>query len=162
MAVSFPQSLVSFVIPGAERHDSDSVKTSLSQARSELERGDIREALRHLRRAAEDADDAGGAQRSVQLARAAADLATEVGSVPAPAMDSAIVHVAPPAAALGPLQQLLASGQAVEVIVKRSARDEALYVVRRAGSEAPGLGGRKAVIVLLEPDDAFFEPSGSS
>jgi hypothetical protein len=165
MAVSFPQSLISFVIPGAERADPEPVKSSLALARSDLERGDIREALRHLRRAAEGADEAGSVQRAVALARAAADLATEVGSVPAPALDSAIVNVAPPAAlpstSAGPLQQLLASGQAVEVVVKRSTRDEDLYVVRRAGTEAAGLGARKAIIVLLEPDDAFFEPGGS-
>jgi len=55
------------------------------------------------------------------------------------------------------LQQLLASGRAVKVVVKRSARDEQLYIVRRADSQAPALGTREAVIVLLEPDDAFFE-----
>jgi hypothetical protein len=54
------------------------------------------------------------------------------------------------------LQQLLASGRAVRVVVKRSARDEGLYVVRRAESQAPALGTREAVIVLLLPDDGFF------
>ena len=71
--------------------------------------------------------------------------------------------MAPPVSAATPrahadtaLQQLLASGRAVKVVVKRSARDEELYVVRRAENQAPALGTREAVIVLLEPDDDFF------
>lgn len=160
MAVSFPQSLISFVIPIVERADPEPVKSSLALARSDLERGDIREALRHLRRAAEGADEAGSVQRAVALARAAADLATEVGSSPAPPP----VTVGP-LSALRPsadIQPLLDSGRAVEVVVKRSTRDDALYVVRRAGTEGGSLGGRKAVIVLLEPDEGFFEPGGGS
>jgi hypothetical protein len=44
----------------------------------------------------------------------------------------------------------------VKVIVKRSTRDEELYVVRRADGTTASLGGKEAVIVLLEPDDDFF------
>ena len=58
----------------------------------------------------------------------------------------------------GALRQLLDSGRAVKVVVKRSARDEDLYVVRRADGNAHPLGTREAVIVLLEPDDGFFAP----
>jgi hypothetical protein len=56
------------------------------------------------------------------------------------------------------LQQLLASGRAVKVVVKRSVRDEGLYVVRRAENQAAALGTREAIIVLLQPDDDFFSP----
>jgi hypothetical protein len=56
------------------------------------------------------------------------------------------------------LQQLLEAGRAVKVVVKRSTRDEGLYVVRRAGAEPPTLGAREAVMVLIEPDDGFFTP----
>jgi hypothetical protein len=58
------------------------------------------------------------------------------------------------------LKQLLDSGRAVKVVIKRSARDEDLYVVRRADGHAPALGTREAVIVLLdsEADDGFFTP----
>jgi hypothetical protein len=150
MAASPSQSLSTFVIPSAERTDADPVKSSLARAASELERGDVREALRSLRRAAEEADDSGNELRSVALARVAADLATELGSslMPPVSMLRSGVDAA--------VQQLLDAGRAVPVIVKRSARDEELYVVRRAAGAAPGLGGRRAVIVLLEPDDAFF------
>ena len=163
MAVSLPQSLASFVIPAADRDDPETVRSSLAQAHSELSRGELREALRHLRRAAEGADEAGSELRAVALARAAADLATEVG----PSMAPPPVKELPPLASTAPvstlrgnneaaLKQLLDSGRAVKVVVKRSARDEGLYVVRRAGGDKPALGTREAVIVLLEPDDGFF------
>ncbi|HXK16648.1 MAG TPA: hypothetical protein VNG33_02495 [Polyangiaceae bacterium] len=182
MAASLSHSLSTFVIPSPERSDAEPVLGSLAQAHAAFERGEIREALKHLRRAAEGADDAGSELRAVALARAAADLATEVGSLappPASAAQSGAHSVAPPALLSAPpsvtpsappasassvrgdgadsaLQQLLASGRAVKVVVKRSARDDTLYVVRPADSQAPALGTREAVIVLLEPDDGFF------
>lgn len=196
MAASLSQSLSSFVIPSSERNDPEPVRSSLALAHADFERGEIREALKHLRRAAEGADDAGSELRAVALARAAADLATEVGSsltpppvgVAGPA--SATVATAAPVAsapatpaiatpntpATAPsaaptsmvrgnadaaLKQLLDSGRAVKVVVKRSARDEGLYVVRRADGHGPALGTREAVIVLIEPDDGFFTPPTS-
>ena len=167
MAASPSHSLGTFVIPSPERNDAEPVLGSLALAHAAFERGEIRDALKHLRRAAESADDAGSELRAVALARAAADLATEVGSLtppPASAAQSGAHSVAPPVSSAAPranadsaLQQLLASGRAVKVVVKRSARDEELYVVRRAENQAAALGTREAVIVLLEPDDAFFE-----
>ena len=166
MAASLSQPFESIVIPSVEHGDPESVRSSLALARSDFARGDIREALRHLRRAAEGADDAGNELRAVALARAAADLATAVGAsqVPPPISERAttnasqtptpIVRSTPDAA----LRELLESGRAVRVVVKRSARDEGLYVVRRAEGAPAGLGTREAVIVLLEPDDGFFTP----
>ena len=189
MAASLSQSLTTFVIPSDERNDAEPVRGSLAEARRAFERGEIREALKHLRRAAEGADDAGSELRAVALARAAADLATEVGAsvqpppvsaaasgahAVAPVAPSVAASVAPfaeplvapsaapPSAAVvrgggdAALQQLLASGRAVKVVVKRSARDEGLYVVRRAENQAPALGTRQAVIVLLDAEDGFF------
>jgi hypothetical protein len=148
------------MIPSSERTDPESVRSSLALARADLERGEIREALRHLRRAAEGADAAGSELRAVALARAAADLATEVGSsiapppttVAPPAAPTSIMRPSPDAA----LQQLLDSGRAVKVVVKRSTRDEGLYVVRPADGQPKALGTREAVMVLLEPDPGFF------
>jgi hypothetical protein len=57
------------------------------------------------------------------------------------------------------LRQLVSEGRAVRVVIKRSTRDDDLYIVRPAPDGAPGLGMREAVIVLLEPDDGFFKPS---
>lgn len=182
MAASLSQSLSSFVIPSAERNDPEPVRSSLALAHADFERGEIREALKHLRRAAEGADDAGSELRAVALARAAADLATEAGSsltpppvsVAAPAtatVTPAVTTSSTPstAASAAPtsmvrgntdaaLKQLLDSGRAVKVVVKRSARDEGLYVVRRAEGHGPALGTREAIVVLLEPDDGFFTP----
>jgi hypothetical protein len=54
------------------------------------------------------------------------------------------------------LDALLESGRAVRVLVKRSARDEELYVVRRPVDGKPAFDAREALIVLLEPDPDFF------
>lgn len=175
MAASFSQALSTFVIPSAQPSDPESVRGSLLQAHAEFERGAVREALRLLRKAAESSDEAGDDLRAVALARAAADLATEVSptAVPPPpppaplpppsaqAPTSATLAAAPVVreAADPSVQQLLDSGRAVKVVVRRSARDEGLYVVRRADGHAPALGAREAVLLLLEPDEAFFGPS---
>ena len=64
---------------------------------------------------------------------------------------------ATPSAALPPdLAELVESGRAVRVLVKRSARDEELYVVRRPTNGKAVLDAREAVILLVEPDAAFF------
>jgi thioredoxin-like negative regulator of GroEL len=172
MAASLSQSLSSFVIPTSERTDPEPVRSSLALARADFERGELRDALKHLRRAAEEADDAGSELRAVALARAAADLATEVGSTLTPPPVVAAPSAAPSAAPVSmvrgsadaALEQLLASGRAVKVVVKRSARDEELYVLRRADGHAPALGTREAVIVLLDAgaDDGFFSPPKAS
>ena len=168
MAASLSQSFSSFLIPNSERTDPEPVQSSLALARADFERGELRDALKHLRRAAEGADDAGSELRAVALARAAADLATEVGSTltppPVMAAPSAAASAVPVSVVRGSadaaLEQLLASGRAVKVLVKRSTRDEDLYVLRRADGHAPALGAREAVVVLLdaETDDGFFTP----
>ncbi len=161
MAASPSQTLSTFIIPSVDRADPELVKSSLAEARAELERGDVREALRHLRRAAELADEAGSELRAVALARAAADLATEVGpSVLPPPVKEAASAVPVSMLVRGPnvealLGQLLESGRAVKVTVKRSTRDEGLYVVRRDDGER-ALGAKRAIIVLVEPDDDLF------
>jgi len=160
MVASLSHPLSAFSIPSPEQADPEPVQSYLTLARTVLARGDAREALRHLRRAAEGADDAGSEQRAVELARAAADLATELGSSVTP--PPAPVTQVPPSAvrdtADSSLQQLLDSGRAVRVVVKRSTRDDGLYIVRRAENAAPALGTREAVVVLLDADADFFEP----
>jgi hypothetical protein len=51
--------------------------------------------------------------------------------------------------------ELIAQGRAVRVAVKRSAVDGALYVVRPLVGR-PAAGAREALLVLSEPDPAFF------
>jgi hypothetical protein len=64
--------------PGSNEQDDEQVATALDTASALWARGDAREALRWLRRAAEMAGEAGDDWRAVQLARAAADLANEL------------------------------------------------------------------------------------
>lgn len=188
MAASFSQAQSTFVIPAEQPGDPEPVRASLALAHVEFERGAVREALRLLRKAAESSDEAGDDLRAVALARAAADLATEVGPTAVPPPPPAPL---PPPSAVGPgpgaipvptlapisatiatapdvrdaqnasVQQLLDSGRAVRVVVKRSLRDEGLYIVRRADGHAASLGAREAVMLLLDPDAAFFEPPKS-
>jgi hypothetical protein len=174
MAASFSPSLATFAIPAADHDDPEPVRNCLAQAHTELSRGELREALRHLRRAAEGADEAGSELRAVALARAAADLATELGgslapppvkehepSGAAPAMAATSSSAAPVSLVRGPtdpaLKQLLDSGRAVKVVIKRSVRDEGLYVLRRADAGSAGLGARDAVVVLLDADEGFWD-----
>jgi hypothetical protein len=148
------------IVPEPEPSDSASVTETLLAARAELARGEPREALRLLRLAAEGSEAAGDDSRALVLARVAADLANELGSSlppPPPPPASLVMPAAAPRENLEPdLAALIASGRAVRVLVKRSARDEALYVVRRAASGKPVLDAREAVLVLLEPDAEFF------
>ena len=74
------------------------------------------------------------------------------------AAPTSLVRSSPEAA----LQQLLDAGRAVRVVVKRSTRDDELYVVRRADGHSPALGTREAVMVLIEPDADFFAKPGPS
>ena len=178
MAFTLTHNLATFMIPTAERDDPEPVISSLARARADFERGALREALRHLRHAAAGADEAGSEHRAVALARAAADLANEAGpSVIPPPVESAIVPAVasaptpsvvpeeipsavfpkPGVATEAAIAELLASGRAVRVAIKRSVRDEGLYVVRRAETAEKALGTRQAVVILLEADDGFFD-----
>jgi len=78
--------LVERIMPAG--HDPDDVRRALEMARAALQSGDLREALRWLRRAAETAADHGLDLRAVQLAKAASELRSELDlppTVPPPA-----------------------------------------------------------------------------
>ena len=195
-------------VPDPEPTDSSSVSETLLAARSELARAEPREALRLLRQAAEAAEEAGNDVRALTLARAAADLANEMGAsrppppshipppsqvappshIPPPSQVAPPSHIPPPSQVTPPvvpaspvapassipaaplsregvepeLAALVASGRAVRVLVKRSTRDEELYVVRRPVNGKPVYDAREAVIILLEPDAEFFGAGASS
>jgi hypothetical protein len=157
MAAPVSQLPSALSFPDPEPTDSEAVSESLRAAHAELARNEHREALRLLRQAAEAAEAAGNDLRSLALARAAADLANEMGSSLTPAPASYVMPVASPAKSLEPeLAALVASGRAVRVQVKRSARDEELYIVRRPVDGKSVLDGRDALILLVEPDAEFF------
>jgi hypothetical protein len=91
--------------PVSTEQDDEQVTTALDTASALWTRGDAREALRWLRRAAEMAGEAGDDWRAVQLARAAADLSSELQIPPTlvPASPGPLIPrsaVANPAAAL--------------------------------------------------------------
>lgn len=71
--------------------------------------------------------------------------------------------LAPPSVARAPLdgalKQLVDSKRAVKVVVKRSARDEGLYIVRPADGTSLPPGAREALVVLLDADEGFFAPA---
>lgn len=67
---------------------------------------------------------------------------------PAPAAASA---AAPPG-----MSELLSQGRAVRVLVKRSARDESLYIVRPHSTAHVPVGAREAFLVLGDADPDFL------
>src|SRR5262245_63691388 len=76
----------SIEFPSAKTNDASDVATALETAQALWRRGDSREALRWLRRAAEGAESEGDDMRAVALARAAAELQDRLpASMPAPA-----------------------------------------------------------------------------
>ena len=70
--------------PQAELSDSDDILLALETARALEAQGEISEAARWLRRAADEAEQQGNDERYLVLARAAADLVNIIGSSPPP------------------------------------------------------------------------------
>jgi hypothetical protein len=68
-------------IPPAKKDDSEDVAWALSTAEAMYARGDRSDALKWLRRAAEAASEGESDDRALELAKAAADLATQIGPV---------------------------------------------------------------------------------
>ena len=71
-------------LPEVEAQDPESVAVAIETARALFRTGEKQDALRWLRRAAERAEESGDDLRAVHLARSAADLSTELQSVPPP------------------------------------------------------------------------------
>jgi hypothetical protein len=76
-------------LPEVEPRDPEAVAVAIETARALFRTGERLDALRWLRRAAERAEEAGDDVRSVSLARSAADLSTELQSMPPPPVGSA-------------------------------------------------------------------------
>jgi len=74
--------------PRPEVSDSDDVLLALETARALETQGELREAARWLRRAADEAEKQGNDERVLALARAAADLTTILGSSPPTATEA--------------------------------------------------------------------------
>src|SRR3954469_3988243 len=83
-------------LPQADSADTDAVQMALQAAQTLWSRGDTTESLRWLKRAAESASDEGADLRSLQLAKAAAELRAKLFPT---------TSDAPPAAARIPTQR---------------------------------------------------------
>ena len=92
--------------PVPEDADTEDIAWALETAGALWARGDAREAIRWIRRAAESASDNGLDMRAVELARNAADLATELQippSIPPPPMEEAPAGTIPDPTAVSPV-----------------------------------------------------------
>jgi hypothetical protein len=163
--------------PAPQTSDSEAVQLALETASALWSKGDAREALRWLRRAAETAGEAGDDLRAVGLARAAADLTAELQippSIPPPAASRPIATRAPiaPADDSGELAEKTVPGmasamdaapahasalhagrprQALRVSVLPSDAEKGLLHVRvLAEGEPPPPGAHEALLVALE------------
>ena len=83
-------------LPEVEPHDPEPVAVAIETARALFRTGEQLDALRWLRRAAERAEESGDDVRALNLARSAADLSTELQSVPPPPPRAASVPPPPP------------------------------------------------------------------
>jgi hypothetical protein len=90
----------SLTVPEPLADDGDDITTALETAAIFNAQGDLREAVRWVRRAAEAAGDAGNDLRALALARAVADLNIGASVVPAPAAASAPAPAPAPVAPL--------------------------------------------------------------
>lgn len=87
-------------IPPAKKDDSEDVAWALSTAEAMYARGDRGDALKWLRRAAEAASEGDADDRALELAKAAADLATSIGPSTPP-----VAPAAPPQRPPAPVPQ---------------------------------------------------------
>jgi hypothetical protein len=150
-----PDSNVSF--PNPEPGDPEEVVVALETATALWARGDAREALRWLRRAAETAGDAGSDLRAVTLARSAADITTRLQIAP-----SVPPEQAPSNGAAAPRESDAPSTkaspapprarQALRVAVQASELERnVLRAVVLAEGEAPPDGMHEALLVAVDP-----------
>jgi hypothetical protein len=90
------------LLPGPDPNDSEDVTVALQTARALQKKGDLRESLRWLRRAADAAGVDGNDRRALVLARAAADMTTLIGASEGAAPPSSLPPASPPPASLPP------------------------------------------------------------
>jgi hypothetical protein len=155
-------------IPTPARADTETVITALETAAVFRSKGDGREAMRWLRRAAESAGAAGDDERALSLSRVAADLHDELDSItekkatPYPPPPSA--RSAPPSSSSMRASHPPASSRLAESALPSGARPAARVAVAisttKAGffelrlladGETPRLGSSEALLVMLDP-----------
>jgi hypothetical protein len=145
--------------PAPAASDAEPVSLALETASALWGKGDVREALRWLRRAAETAGALGDDLRAVGLARAAAELTAELQippSIPPPGLPRP--EASAPFSAPAPTQPAVTnyaarSRQALRVAVVPSDAEKGLFLVRVLGDAEPlPTGAHEALLVALDPD----------
>jgi hypothetical protein len=122
-------------LPQADSADTDAVQMALQAAQTLWSRGDTTESLRWLKRAAESASDEGADLRSLQLAKAAAELRAKLFPT---------TSDAPPAAARIPTQRDLTGVRPAAEAFAREAE----------GAAAVGMLGSSEPTPSARPEDA--------
>lgn len=169
-------------IPSPSRADTETVSTALETAAIFRSKGDGREAMRWLQRAAESAGAAGDDQRALSLSRVAAELHAEL-DVPAPqkaappppssrsappSSSSMRASHPPPPSSRGPEPTpstppvFTATGtrQAARVAIAISTTKPGFFELRLlADGEAPRLGSSEAIITMLDPTSKLLNRS---
>jgi len=153
-------------LPQAEIADPDGVQVALRAAQTLWSRGDTTESLRWLRRAAESASDEGADLRSLQLAKAAAELRAKLfGTSDPPSADSVRavptdvsgLHTPVPADAA---PQYTSSSSPSEAALSDGAASEPASSERTPGSARPS--GPPAQYVVHRPREATRQLMGLS
>jgi hypothetical protein len=141
--------------PPSEASDSDGVRLALETARAMEAQGELRDAARWIRRAADEAEKDGNDERVLALASAAADLVNcSMPCCPPPASPSTIPAPVSyvslfSSAADKFITEVSWGGDAIRVALEPSMRDaKSFSVVRLATGEALPPGSIEAMLVL--------------
>ena len=158
--------------PGAEAGDPDEVVLALETGRALWSKGDLRDAVRWLRRAAEKAVRVGHNARGAFLARAAAELSTHLTVPPTPPplpvsrpitnldsdfTDTTIVDRPPISGVAGMVQRAVSSSRArsrqgLRVAVQPSLEEPDVLLIKvLEEDQAPPPGSHEDMLVALEP-----------
>lgn len=149
--------------PAIEPSDPDDVLWALETAHAVWGRGDVREALQWVRRAAESAAEAGADARSLDLAKQAAELRTLLDvppTIPPPALEVPVSVPSSPAPQAPATGRRRVRNHAVRVAVCLSfEHDGALVAVPIAEGQTAPPGSHEALLVAVDPSvDLFVFP----
>lgn len=145
--------------PEIKDTDSDDVRWALETANAVWARGDIREALQWIRRAAEAAAEVGADMRAVQLAKSAAELRTlqDVPRTMPPPPGTEVHSVQVPPRNTPKQAKERVRHHAVRVAVSLSMEEMGALIAKpMKPGEAPPSGAHEAVLIALDPDADLF------
>ena len=133
--------------PQSDPSDSDEVRRALETARDLEARGEIREAVRCLRCAADEAEKQGNDVRVLVLARAAADLTNTIGPVSLATASASPPRPQPALVDKGVPERKMRVGS-VRVALAGSIEESSFVVHRLAAGQPLPEGMTEAILVL--------------